>query len=382
MYYKNIKLCLDDTASYLGTIAYDAGPLLTVCVSFLIFTLSSLILLILLQAKEPVLAFIPRFPPLWGYLMSRSGCEPYALRVYLGIVYLPFGVVLSIVIKQYEPVLAAVVCFIYQAIVLFRRIRLLNRIINKIYDFCSSDLGVREYVRRDYGRFVLSMMSLKQAAENGWLIKRPNGMSYGLLSPYRRGEALRILNLKETEYKSRLLSSEEFMGLSEKDRTDALRSLYYFFNGAREHVSIFVVQGSDRIGMALRLTSSFNDELLSLMVGDTLMRISTELTPLCARWAAGQTDKSQAVISGFSVLQNDDKYPVKNPADRNLNTKFFEEKNLEAIDHAVGPFESILKEVNRLEGKPLLQRQAIGCFNSSSEKLIVPDSVNVFDALD
>lgn len=124
MYYKNIKLCLDDTASYLGTIAYDTGPLLTVCVSFLIFTLSSLILLILVQAKEPVLAFIPRFPPLWGYLMSRSGCEPYVLRVHLSVVYLPFGVVLSIIIKQYEPVLAAVVYFIYQTVVLFRRLRL------------------------------------------------------------------------------------------------------------------------------------------------------------------------------------------------------------------------------------------------------------------
>jgi len=152
------------------------GSIPAFCTLSLIFTSLSLAILILSYIKAPVLAIMPSFPPLWGYLLSKSGCESYALKVYLGILYLPFGITLSLIVKQYEPFLAAIVYFIYQTIILFRRIRLLNRFLNKIYDLCSSELGMKEYVRKDRHRFVLSMMAFTHAAEKGWLVKGLNGL--------------------------------------------------------------------------------------------------------------------------------------------------------------------------------------------------------------
>jgi len=132
----------------------SARPLPVFCVTVLIFTTLSLTFLILSYVKEPILSVIPPFPPLWNYLLAKSGCESYVLKVYLGVLYLPFGIIFSLIIKSYEPFFAVVVYFIYQAIILFRRIRLLSRLLNKVYDLCSSDLGVKEYVKRDYGHFV------------------------------------------------------------------------------------------------------------------------------------------------------------------------------------------------------------------------------------
>jgi len=93
-------------------------------------------------------------------------------------------------------------------------------------------------------------------------------------------------------------------------------------------------------------------------------------------------DKQQAVVSGFAVFCNDDRYLVKDLVGKNVNPKFTEGGNLEALGRVVRPFESILKGVNKLEGKPLLQHQAIAHFNSSGEKSVIPDSINIFDSLD
>src|SRR5690554_7670843 len=82
------------------------GSIPAFCTLSLIFTSLSLAILILSYIKAPVLAIMPSFPPLWGYLLSKSGCESYALKIYLGILYLPFGIILSLIIKQYEPFLA------------------------------------------------------------------------------------------------------------------------------------------------------------------------------------------------------------------------------------------------------------------------------------
>lgn len=219
---------------FLGTIAYDAGPLLTVCVSFLIFTLSSLILLILLQAKEPVLAFIPRFPPLWGYLMSRSGCEPYALRVYLGIVYLPFGVVLSIVIKQYEPVLAAVVYFIYQTVVPFRRLRLMSKCLSVLYNFCSNDLDIKCHALNSCGRFWTTVISIQQVAAAQKFFPLGRDILY-TPRPNRDSLAYNQYNGMHDYFRYNLFTSEEFRNLNITTQNKLSNLVDFKFRGVKAH---------------------------------------------------------------------------------------------------------------------------------------------------
>src|SRR5690554_7503763 len=99
------------------------------------------------------------------------------------------------------------------------------------------------------------MMAFKHAAEKGMFIKRPNGMSYGILSPYKQHkEALLMLNYKEAECRNRLFNSEEFLRLPKELKDEARDSLSFFFNGARNHARLFAVtKGSDRVAATFAL---------------------------------------------------------------------------------------------------------------------------------
>ena len=307
----------------------SARPLPAFCVTVLIFTTLSLTFLILSYVKEPILSAIPPFPPLWNYLLAKSGCEPYVLKVYLGVLYLPFGIIFSLIIKSYEPFFAVVVYFIYQAIILFRRIRLLSRLLNKVYDLCSSDLGVREYVKRDYGHFVLSMMAFTHAVEKGWFAKGLNGLLHGILIPPLENPSVRAnFKRKEQEYINSLLRSEEFQHLSGEDQRMALSSLRFVISGAYYHATIVAATEGGESVIVFPLTSLYNDRELALMIGHALTSISTKLVPLCERWSCGDaTGKGQFMISGFGILRNSSTSWTMDPDNKRFNPLFFKEPN-------------------------------------------------------
>jgi len=371
-------LVLNKIYEYVGVSAIlDAGPLFSSCVFFLAFMSSSFTLFLLSYVKRPILGFMPSFSSLRDRALSKSGCELYVLKIYVMLIYIPFVIMFGLMINQYIPFLAVFVYSSYQAVILFRRVRLLNRFLNKVYDLFSSDLGIKEYVKRDYSSFLCSMLGIKQAVENGWFFKRPSGLQYGLLGPHQfNKEALAELKLKKIKYKSRLLNSEEYLHLPAEGKADALRAMKFVFYGIEAHSGLFITTGeSKRSGITVVLTGAPFDRQLNLMVGRALLNVSTDLAPLCERWAregTGIIDKPQLVVSGFAIPQEECRYFILNPKSKSLNTKFFEEENWKKMDAAVSPFENFTKEFTKYEGKVRHQSQIIAHFNSSGDKRIVP----------
>src|SRR5690554_4349096 len=366
----------------------DMGSIPAFCTLSLIFTSLSLAILILSYIKAPVLAIMFFFPLLWGYLLSKSGCESYALKIYLGILYLPFGIILSLIIKQYEPFLAAIVYFIYQTIILFRRIRLLNRLLNKIYDLCSSKLGMKEYVRKDCHRFLTAVISLQ-------IFPLSQGLFF--LPKPRRGSELRVLfeNL-HNDFLSILFASKEFRSLNISKQQELVNLVNFKFNGIIGHVCVGFEVPAYSAFVAFALTKDGNPPLIReqqqefcLTLGRELTEHAPELAAIFAPWRKGGIGLSQQYLvkdptifdlgaTGIS-LRKAENLPL------NINEGFVTEANVNSVYKSVRSFKEFLSAGLPEESRYGLTGpgHAVRSFNSArddAKMFLVDGSQNAVEA--
>jgi len=367
---------------------FDVGPLFILCISFPVFVSLSLILFLLSYVKEPILEFAPSFSSLRGFVLSKSGCELHVLKVYVIFIYLPFVIVFGLMVNQHVPFLAVFVYFIYQTIILFRRIRLLNRFLNKIYDLCSSELGMKEYVRKDCHRFLTAVISLQ-------IFPLSQGLFF--LPKPRRGSELRVLfeNL-HNDFLSILFASKEFRSLNISKQQELVNLVNFKFNGIIGHVCVGFEVTAYSAFVAFALTKDGNPPLIReqqqefcLTLGRELTEHAPELAAIFAPWRKGGIGLSQQYLvkdptifdlgaTGIS-LRKAENLPL------NINEGFVTEANVNSVYKSVRSFKEFLSAGLPEESRYGLTGpgHAVRSFNSArddAKMFLVDGSQNAVEA--
>ncbi len=293
------------------------------------------------------------------YVLFKLGCNLNDLKLYLIFIFLPFFILIGFIVTQYVALFAVLASFIYFVFVWFRRARLLNKCVNKAYDLYSSDLSLKNYLKRDYHSFLISMICLKHAVkQNGVFLGRLNGFDRVFLSRPDEGSKLFVKYLEwENTFNKNLQATEEFKDLGLGDKKRVLEETAYVFRGLLEHAQVALMVDKDSAGptFAFPLTTieknpiylAKQQEELLLIIEGRLTGVFPELVPLFERWSANNAGRTQGMVTGYSIFYEREKERIvwSESKPKSFNERFLEKSSVDSINRSLEVYENPIKEI-------------------------------------
>ena len=289
----------------------------------------------------------------------------------------PFFFMIGFMVIQFLVLFTTLISFIYFFVVWFRRMRLLNRFLNKAYDLFSSDLGIKEYVKRDYSSFLCSMFCIKQKVT---CLGSLNGIRrFFIHKPEDRSELYRVYGRWETAFNKNLEASEEFKGLEIEDKIRVLEETKYVFRGLLAHAQIGFMAGNEKAAsiFVFPLTTIRKDQAhfseqqkeLLLIIEGRLTKISPDLISLFERWSVSSTGRGQGIVTGYSIFYSKDETGIIFSEERpdKFNEHFLEKENIDRINRSLEIYENPLKEIPKLNGDRERMEQVMSEFSSANQ---------------
>ncbi len=225
--------------------------------------------------------------------------------------------------------------------------------------FYFSNLGFKDYIKRDCHSIVFSMICLKRAVkQNGVFLGRVNGFDRLFLSrPNERDELFVKYKEWEDTFNKNLQATEEFKNLGLGNKKRVLEETAYVFRGLLEHAQVALTTDKDSAGptFVFPLTTieknptylAKQQEELLLIIGGRLTGVFPELVPLFERWSVGNIGRDQGMVTGYSIFYEGEREHIiwTEMKPKSFNEPFLEKKNVDSINRSLEIYENPIKEM-------------------------------------